>query len=143
MYWFWYSTGDSVGPVIGSMLKKYDLKDKCFIYGVLKNTVNATNVERICKEIYSTHKNPFIIAIDASITDCIENVGTIIIDKKPVYPANAMGKEIKGVGDISILLNIAREKINTPIFRLLQSVPYLFVYDMAEVTSKALVKVLA
>ena len=46
-----------------------------FIYGTLNEPVHAKNLENNIELIYSNHKNPFIIAIDA----CLGRIGELDI----------------------------------------------------------------
>ncbi len=68
----------------------------------------AKNIENTLKEINKKFKSPYIIAIDACLGS-IDNVGKIIIEKKPIYPGIAVNKDLPPVGDLSIMgvVNIA------------------------------------
>lgn len=95
------STGDSLGPLIGEKIK-FLAKNNIFIYGTLENTVHAKNLESTIKYIKSKHKKAFIIAIDACLGS-IENVGKVLIEKRPLRPGVALNKDLPAFGDLSIL----------------------------------------
>lgn len=95
------STGDSLGPLVGEKLK-FLSKNNIFIYGSLENPIHAKNITTVLKELNENFKNPYIIAIDACLGS-IDNVGKILIQKKPLFPGMAVNKNLPPIGDISIL----------------------------------------
>ncbi|GIW48559.1 MAG: spore protease YyaC [Caloramator sp.] len=95
------STGDCLGPLVGYKLNKLSLNKKVDIYGTLNNPVHAKNLDEHISLIYNTTKNPFILAIDASLGKS-ENIGNINLIKGPVYPGAGVNKKLQPVGDISI-----------------------------------------
>ncbi|GIM28970.1 spore protease YyaC [Clostridium polyendosporum] len=95
------STGDSLGPLVGEKLK-YMLRHDVFVYGNLENPVHAKNLDEVLNDIRSKFNNPFIIAIDACLSD-IQNVGKIFIEKKPLFPGMAVHKNLPPVGHLSIV----------------------------------------
>ncbi|MBZ4662530.1 MAG: yyaC [Caloramator sp.] len=95
------STGDCLGPLVGYKLNKLSLNKRVDIYGTLNNPVHAKNLDEHINLIYNTTKNPFILAIDASLGKS-ENIGNINLIKGPVYPGAGVNKKLQPVGDISI-----------------------------------------
>lgn len=95
------STGDALGPLVGEKLK-YLAKNDVYVYGNLENPVHAKNIESILKEINTNFNKPYIVAIDACLGS-IQNVGKIIIEKKPLLPGMAVNKNLPPVGDLSIV----------------------------------------
>lgn len=94
------STGDSLGPLIGHKLSKYRIP-RVTIYGTLNSPVHAANLSEKIEQINSSHKLPFIIAIDASL-GTLEHVGFITIGRGPLRPGLGVNKELPSVGDIHI-----------------------------------------
>lgn len=93
------STGDSLGPFIGSALQA-----ACFhlpVYGTIQKPLHAINLAERLEVIYERHTNPFIIAIDACVGTS-EQVGHIYIEKGPIQPGQAFQKDLPPVGQISI-----------------------------------------
>ena len=58
------STGDSLGPLVGTRLKELGFEN---VYGTVKHPIHALNIKQRLKEIEEKHPNRFVIAIDASI----------------------------------------------------------------------------
>jgi putative sporulation protein YyaC len=94
------STGDSLGPLVGTMLKE---KDVSFfhVYGTLEDPIHAMNLQEKLSMIYSLHENPFMIGIDACLGR-LKSVGAITIGEGPVRPGAGVNKELPPVGDIHI-----------------------------------------
>ncbi|WP_428910274.1 spore protease YyaC [Niallia sp. Krafla_26] len=94
------STGDSLGPLIGTLLK--DKKPHPFhVYGTLDDPIHALNLADRIEEIQLTHINPFIIGIDACLGR-MKSVGIIQIANGPVKPGTGVNKELPEVGNIHI-----------------------------------------
>lgn len=94
------STGDALGPLIGTQLKQYNLTSFS-VYGTLEDPVHAVNLQDKMDEIYNKYDNPFIIAIDACLGRST-SVGVISIYDGPVRPGAAVNKELPPVGNIHI-----------------------------------------
>jgi putative sporulation protein YyaC len=94
------STGDSLGPLVGTMLKE---KDVSFfhVYGTLEEPIHAMNLEEKLNAIRTNHKNVFMIGIDACLGR-LKSVGAITIGKGPVRPGAGVNKDLPPVGDIHI-----------------------------------------
>ncbi|BBP93587.1 hypothetical protein BsIDN1_72050 [Bacillus safensis] len=95
------STGDSLGPLVGSKLSGLDLK-KLHVYGTLSDPVHAVNLKEKLAEIEQAHKHPFIVAVDACLGR-VKSVGSFQIGDGPLKPgAEKKKKELPEVGDIHI-----------------------------------------
>lgn len=94
------STGDSLGPIIGHKLKGLR-QENIHIMGNLDMPVHAKNLEDITKQIYSSHNNPFVIAVDACLGK-MEHVGHITLGQGPLKPGSAVNKDLQPIGDIHI-----------------------------------------
>ena len=132
------STGDSLGPLVGERLQKisstYEL-----VWGTLKDPVHAVNLSEKINHIHKCKKDPFIIAIDASLGK-YSDVGKIEIGKGAIQPGKAVNKNLPEVGDIYI-----RGVVNVGGFMeqvVLQSTRLYLVMDMAHVISRGLLPVL-
>ncbi|WP_297635659.1 spore protease YyaC [uncultured Clostridium sp.] len=93
-------TGDALGPFIGDKLNSMYLNN-FFIYGTLEYPVHAKNLTSTIDKIYSIFKNPYIIAIDASLGK-ISDVGKISLKDSPLSPGLALKKDLPPIGNISI-----------------------------------------
>ncbi len=94
------STGDSLGPLIGTFLEEKGISP-IHVYGTLANPVHAVNLADKLKEIQDTHFNPFIIGIDACLGR-MKSVGHIQVGTGPVKPGAGVNKDLPEVGDIHI-----------------------------------------
>ncbi|QGG58495.1 spore protease YyaC [Paenibacillus sp. B01] len=92
------STGDALGPIIGSRLDK--LRGSRFeLYGTLDEPVHAMNLESTLQDIHRADAKPFIIGIDACLGQ-LSSVGSIQLGAGPVRPGAGVNKELPPVGDI-------------------------------------------
>ncbi|GAA0334676.1 spore protease YyaC [Bacillus carboniphilus] len=94
------STGDSLGPFIGTLLKEKPTTP-FFIYGTLDDPIHAVNLMDKLNMIQNEHKNPYIIGIDACLGR-IKSVGHIILGEGPVKPGAGVNKDLPHVGDAHI-----------------------------------------
>ncbi|MED4207279.1 spore protease YyaC [Neobacillus mesonae] len=94
------STGDSLGPLIGTLLNEKKLQS-FYVYGTLDEPIHAVNLEDKLKEIQMKHSNPYIIGIDACLGRT-KNVGVIQVGNGPVKPGAGVNKELPAVGDMHI-----------------------------------------
>jgi len=90
------STGDSLGPLVGTMLKETDLPFP--VYGTLEKPVHALNINKILKEINRTHNDPFILGIDACLGD-ERQIGFIFLKEGSLIPGMAVNKKLPHVGE--------------------------------------------
>ncbi|MDQ0974280.1 putative sporulation protein YyaC [Neobacillus niacini] len=94
------STGDSLGPLVGSLLEEKDISS-FHVYGTLDEPIHAVNLGDRLKEIAVKHQDPYIIGIDACLGR-MKNVGVIQVGNGPVKPGAGVNKELPAVGDIHI-----------------------------------------
>ncbi|WP_075983357.1 spore protease YyaC [Bacillus massilinigeriensis] len=94
------STGDSLGPLVGTLLSDKSISS-FHIYGTLDNPIHAVNLEEKLNEIMNLHFNPFIIGIDACLGR-LKSVGYIQLGEGPVKPGAGVNKELPSVGNIHI-----------------------------------------
>ena len=94
------STGDALGPFIGTQLQRLFLPD-AVVYGTLEEPVHALNLEDTIASIHNNYVNNYIIAIDACLGQ-LESVGMIDIGLGSVKPGAGVSKKLPAVGDIYI-----------------------------------------
>ena len=103
------ATGDCLGPIIGHKLQlalgnsftRLPNKKGLQIYGTLDKPVHAGNLEATIGFIKLCHKDPLIIAVDASL-GTNEHIGYITLGKGPLSPGIGVNKSLPKVGDIFI-----------------------------------------
>lgn len=89
------STGDSLGPWVGTMLT-----DKGFdrVIGTLEKPCDA---DRLPEVITSLRPGEIVVAIDACLGRP-ENVGRFVVSEGPLQPAKSVGRAFAPVGAYSI-----------------------------------------
>lgn len=93
------STGDSLGPLVGSML--LDLGFKGEVYGTLDNPVHAENLHEVCENLDRLHKNAVILGVDACL-GARKEVGTVIVKAGPLKPGLGVKKNLRPLGDLHV-----------------------------------------
>ncbi|MFD7522172.1 spore protease YyaC [Paenibacillus chitinolyticus] len=94
------STGDSLGPLVGSNLKRRSGASYS-LYGTLDEPVHAMNLSDTITAIETVHRYPFIVAIDACLGQ-VSSVGSIQVGHGPLKPGAGVNKELPSVGDIHV-----------------------------------------
>lgn len=96
------STGDSLGPLVGTLLKEKKTTTASFnVYGTLAEPIHAMNLEEKLSEIHKFHNDPFIIGIDACLGK-VRSVGIVQIGEGPVKPGAGVNKDLPAVGNAHI-----------------------------------------
>ena len=125
--------GDSLGPVVGTMLRKKGYSGA--VYGTLKNPVTAKEVKYINDFLKKTHPNSPVIAIDAAVGEDAD-IGLIKVADGALKPGSGANKRLGKVGDISILGIVASRTAFS--YSALNLTRLNMVYAMAEAVSDAL-----
>lgn len=94
------STGDSLGPLVGSSLAKYR-SSFMHVFGTIAEPVHALNLADTLASIHKQFTHPFIIGIDACLGQA-SSVGCIQAGQGPVRPGAGVNKDLPPVGDIHI-----------------------------------------
>lgn len=128
------STGDALGPLIGSKLletKNINLT----IYGSLEEPVHALNLDQTVDVVKKQHPNSLVIAIDACLGKT-ENVGYISLKEGPLKPGTGVNKSLPSIGDYHLIgvVNVG----GLMEYFVLQNTRLSFVMKMSNVISKAI-----
>lgn len=128
------STGDSLGPLIGSKLQKISYAG-FHLYGTLEEPVHAMNLAETLTTISRRFANPFILAVDACLGQ-LASVGCIQVGNGPVKPGAGVNKDLPPVGDIHItgIVNVG----GFMEYFVLQNTRLSLVMNMAEVISNSI-----
>ena len=128
------STGDALGPLTGTFLTDRSLR-RLTVYGTVHEPVHAKNLEAFIRYIQDTHKNPYIIAIDASLGKGT-SIGYLTAEKGPVKPGAALDKPLPEIGEIHLtgIVNVGGYMEYT----VLQSTRLSIVFDMAQTLANTL-----
>lgn len=94
---------DSLAPIVAEILRdKYRVN--CYIYGGLKNIINAQNLTEALRYVETFHADKFIVLIDATVG---QNVGEIVVTNG-AYAGMGKSLPLKKVGDMAILGVVGR-----------------------------------
>ncbi|EGL83650.1 sporulation protein YyaC [Caldalkalibacillus thermarum TA2.A1] len=94
------STGDALGPLLGSYLADVELK-QFHVYGTLNQPVHAVNLEQSVAAIAKHHQRPFIIAADACLGH-YQHVGHVTLGEGALQPGAGVNKKLPAVGDLHL-----------------------------------------
>lgn len=95
------STGDALGPLVGSKLSGRLNAEFASVYGTLEAPVHAVNLKDTIQEIQNTHINPFVIAVDACLGQ-LSSVGLVTLGNGPLKPGAGVNKVLPEVGNIHL-----------------------------------------
>jgi len=131
---FLWSTGDSLGPLIGSRLEAEEIGGAVVI-GTLEHPVHAVNLDRTLEHIEEHYPDAIIIAVDAAVGRW-DHVGLVTLEKGPLRPGLGVRKELAAVGDISITGIVGGAESGDPLF--LQSIRLSMVMRLADCISRSI-----
>ncbi|SDX28340.1 putative sporulation protein YyaC [Marininema mesophilum] len=128
------STGDSLGPLVGSQLEK-SASPNVRIYGTLDEPVHAINLRQTLHKMQKDLRSPRVIAVDASLGQ-LSSVGWIQVGNGPLKPGAGVNKQLPEVGQIHItgIVNVA----GFMEYFVLQNTRLSIVMKMADIISAAL-----
>lgn len=125
--------GDSLGPLIGTLLQKRNLP--AYVYGSLSFPITAKEVNYAKAYLKSTHPNSTVIAVDAAVGN-YDDIGIIRVLKKGIKPGLGVKKNLNIVGDLSIIGVVAeKSKDNDKLFNLTR---LNLIFGMAEQIAKGI-----
>ena len=133
------STGDSLGPFIGSALVRHQdrglLPPSVCVYGTIHQPVHALNLAETIEMIRRQSRKSTVIAVDACLGR-VKSIGYISIKRGPLQPGTGVNKQLPPVGDYHII-----GLVNASGFlehAVLQNTRLSLVLSMAEVIAEAL-----
>lgn len=132
-------TGDAFGPLVGNRLTTL-LRDadRMNVIGTLENTVSLCNINQVMENIRNTYTNPFIIAIDAALSNQ-DNIGNILVTDGGITLGSGLNRQGVTVGDMSIRGVVGRNCRNAnQNLIVLQNVPLSRVINLAEIVSSGI-----
>lgn len=137
------STGDSLGPLVGSFLTGdcYISHENIEIWGTLENPLHAKNINKITKKIKNDNTDDVcVIVIDACL-DTYDSVGSIRVSQGPTQPNSWIKKNISKVGDfyINMVVNVRGYRE----FQVLQSTKLSVVLKGADLIADAITEALS
>ena len=127
--------GDSLGPIVGSMLRYKTQGLDVFLYGTLKAPVTAKEVKYLRSFLRETHRDRKVVAVDAAVGS-EGDIGLIKILNEPLRPGAGANKKLGSIGDVSIMGIVAEKSLMN--YGLLNTTRLNLVYSMAEIISDGL-----
>lgn len=134
--------GDSIGPIIGSKIKKME-NEYIKIYGTLEKNLDFSNAKHVIDEVYNIYNNPFIITIDAAL--CKENkVGKIYLNSGHIKIGKALDKSISFYSNINIkcIVGIYNETQTINNIDILKNANIDNIIKMSDIVSKGIVNII-
>ena len=92
------ATGDCLGPLVGTNLKRLGYT----VLGTLDEPLHAQNLIQELKKASTLYNPDIVLAIDACLGK-LEDIGKITLSNSPLKPGAAVHKDLPTVGDISIM----------------------------------------
>lgn len=92
------STGDSLGPLVGSYLDSAH-NFPFPVIGTLQFPLHALNIEETAIKL--NQEKPFVVAIDACLGE-ESSIGLIVSTEGAIYPGKAVKKQLPPIGNIAI-----------------------------------------
>ena len=133
------STGDSLGPFIGSALLKRQeqglLPMNVTVHGSIHDPVHALNLGATVEQISKESRESSVIAIDACLGR-VKSIGYISVKRGPLHPGTGVSKQLPTVGHFHIIgvVNVAGFMEHV----VLQNTRLSLVIQMADVITEAL-----
>ena len=139
------STGDCLGPLVGTQLMKEKargrLSPNITVYGTLDEPVHALNLADYSRRLTGPeHRSSTIIALDACLGRS-KSIGYISVKRGPLHPGTGVNKQLPSVGDYHIIgiVNVSGFMEHV----VLQNTRLSLVMRMSEVIARALIVGLA
>jgi len=130
------STGDSLGPLVGSLLSK-DAPSHIHVFGTLEEPVHALNLQSTIHRIRRDHPDAHVIAVDACLGQH-KSVGLIQVGLGPVRPGAGVNKKLPEIGQIHVtgIVNVS----GFMEYFVLQNTRLSLVMKMAEIISASILR---
>ncbi len=129
------AVGDSLGPIVGSMLQYKTPDLPFFLYGTLSSPVTAKEMKYMQHFLRKTHPHSPVLAVDAAVGE-EGDIGLIRALDTPLFPGAGANKKLGALGDFSILGIVAEKSVAN--YGILNTTRLNLVYTMAEIISDGL-----
>ncbi len=127
--------GDSLGPIVGSMLKFKTQGLRVFVYGTLASPVTAKEIGYMRTFLKETHADSPVIAVDAAVGR-EGDIGLVKLHDKPLFPGAGANKQLGSLGELSIMGVVSERSVAN--YGLLNTTRLNLVYTMSEIISDGL-----
>jgi putative sporulation protein YyaC len=130
------STGDALGPLVGSRLTE-ELPKGYMVLGTLDCPVHAGNLAETVAWIEGSYRDPLVIAVDASLGR-MESVGMLTVGQGSLKPGAGVNKTLPAVGRVYVtgVVNVG----GFMEYLVLQNTRLSFVFRMARVAAQGIAR---
>ena len=125
--------GDSLGPLVGTLLRKKSVS--AYVYGTLNSPITAKEVNYAKMYLSELHPESVGIAIDAAVGSP-DDVGLIKVINKGLKPGLGVDKKLGTIGDVSIIGIVASKSLQN--YNLYNLTRLNLIYKMAEQISEGI-----
>ncbi len=130
--------GDSLGPLVGTMLKKKQVS--AYVYGTLNYPITAKEVDYAKKYLKLMHPESVVVAVDAAVGNG-DDVGLLRVLNRGLKPGLGVDKDLEAIGDVSVIGIVASKSLKN--YNLFNLTRLNLVYRMAEKIACGIEKYLA
>lgn len=127
--------GDSLGPLVGTMLIKKNAP--AYIYGTLNSPITAKEIACAKIHLKMLHPDSFTVAIDAAVGNS-DDIGLIKVSDRGLKPGLGVDKNLGVLGDCSIIGVVAEKSLQN--YNLFNMTRLNLIYKMAEVIADGVEK---
>lgn len=129
------TVGDSLGPIVGTMLLEKLHGLNVYVYGSLKKPLTAHEIKYTAEFIKNTHPDSAVIAVDAAVGNA-GDVGLIKLAKSSLKPGSGANKKLQKIGDLSIMGIVSEKTLFN--YSLFTATRLNLVYRMAKIISEGI-----
>ncbi len=130
--------GDSLGPLVGTFLRKKNVRS--YIYGTLNYPITSKEVEYARTCVKQMHPNSISVAIDAAVGGA-DDIGLVRVVNKGLKPGLGVDKNLGIIGDVSIIGIVAEKSLKN--YNLFNLTRLNLIYKMAESIADGIEKYIA
>lgn len=134
--------GDTLGPYVGTILKKSNIKKDIIIKGNLENPIHYLNIQKEINKLNKKYSKVYSIVVDSSLHSKLY-IGRILMLKNKTILGSALDKKKYIIGDISVK-GIVGEDYENPFknIKVLEEVPKKLIKDMSYKIATQLLEVI-
>lgn len=129
------STGDALGPLVGTLLTQEPPDADVRILGTLAQPVHAANLDEVAAALSREPRRSLVIAVDACLGR-YENIGTVQVHRGALRPGAGVRKQLPPIGDLAITATVNVGGFME--YVVLQNTRLSLVYDLARLISSGL-----
>lgn len=129
------STGDALGPLVGTMLTQSMAPLPFVVLGSLQSPVHAGNLHELLPRLQAAAAQGPVVAIDACLGS-FESVGSVQVQRGPLKPGAGVRKELPPIGDVAVMATVNVGGFME--YVVLQNTRLGLVYEMAGMIADAL-----